>query len=412
MDAPAQAQESLAPRLEVSCSVCGTADYRLIASAHELEAQREYLIRFHRRRLRPPDRPDAAHGQRPAAADAVAPDAAHEQRPAAADGVAHDTGPKQRTARDGQSAPESTATAHDSVDDSALEERADFTQNYATNIVACTLCGLILRHPRPPADAIAAAYAADTYGEERLAALYQSQVELFRPKAQRLQRLLGSRRDPVVLEIGSFVGGFLAAARELGWSAFGIDPGQEVVEFCAKRGLSVLREEVESCEFPAAGADCIAIWNTFDQLPNPHPILRSVRHSLRPGGILAVRVPCGPCFEHAMRWLRRAPHALHAPVLAALAWNNLLSFPYLHGYSLATLDRLMGQYELERVGFTADVLTRLADDQTRPWAACEERVLKGAWRAAARAAAAIAPERAADRTPWFDAYYRMPARAS
>ncbi|HYC56016.1 MAG TPA: class I SAM-dependent methyltransferase [Candidatus Binatia bacterium] len=346
MEAPAAAQESLQPQVEVACTVCGSGGRRIIASSRDLEVQRRFLRMFHRRRLRAEASPDTA-----------------------------------------------------------LEERADFTQDYATNIVACTRCGLIFRDPRPEAGAIAAAYAQDTYGAERLDALFQSQVELFRPKAALLTRLLGSRKDPVVIEIGSFVGGFLVAAREHGWSAFGIDPGEEVADFCDARGLSVLREDVDACVFPTDAADCVAIWNTFDQLPDPHPTLRSVRKILRPGGILAVRVPSGPCFEHAMRALRRWPVSLHAPLLSALAWNNLLSFPYLHGYSPQTLDRLMSPYGLERVHFDPDVLTRLADETNRPWAVWEERVLKTAWLAAAKAA----PGRAEELAPWFDAYYRLAA---
>lgn len=44
---------------------------------------------------------------------------------------------------------------------------------------------------------------------------------------------------PVVVEVGSFVGGFLAAAQRRGWSIRGVDPGREVVNFCQGRGLSV-----------------------------------------------------------------------------------------------------------------------------------------------------------------------------
>lgn len=48
-----------------------------------------------------------------------------------------------------------------------------------------------------------------------------------------------SSSAPVVVEVGSFVGGFLAAAQRRGWSIRGVDPGREVVNFCQGRGLSV-----------------------------------------------------------------------------------------------------------------------------------------------------------------------------
>lgn len=335
----------LEPQVEVACVVCRSAEREVVASAAELEAQVRYLRRFHVRRMRA--------------------------------GVERD----------------------------GLEERAEFTQDYATNVVACTACGLVFRDPRPPAAAITEAYARDTYGPERLRALHASQLELFRPKARKLRRWLAARPDPVVIEIGSFVGGFLAAAREQGWQAFGIDPGEEVGAFCALLGLSVLRENVEACSFPANAADCVAIWSTFDQLPTPHPTLAAVQKLLRPGGLLALRFPNGACFRRAAGWLRGSPRPLGGLLRAGLAWNNLLGFPYLFGYSAPTLDRLLARYGFERVGFRADVLVRLADAQTKSWAKWEERSLKALWRAAS--AVDFAEPRGAALAPWCDAYYQL-----
>jgi len=334
-------ESKLEPLVETPCTVCGAGEHRTIAPAADLDAQRRYLVEFHRRRLR-------------------------------------------------------------TRSDQALEDRADFTQNYATDVVACRTCGLVFRDPRPPAEQIARAYASDTYGEERLRALFDSQLELFRPKARNLRRWL-SRPDPVLVEIGSFVGGFLAASRELGWDAHGIDPGSEVAAFCEARGLSVLRESVDDLSFPEAAADCVAIWNTFDQLVDPHPTLRSARRCLRAGGLLVVRVPNGRCFEGCMSLLGRLGAPLRGVLLAAMAWNNLVTFPYLHGYSVDTLDRLMAEYGFVRVQVEGDVLTRLADEQTKTWAAWEERILKALWALASRAD----PSSIAARAAWLDVYYRI-----
>jgi SAM-dependent methyltransferase len=329
----------LEPEVEAACVVCGGRERRVVTSTAELAAESRWLRRFHARRLR--DRPGRG----------------------------------------------------------ALEDRASFTQDYATNVVACAACGLVFRSPRPPAAAVTEAYAQDRYGAERLRALHAAQLELFRPKARTLARWLAGRPDPVVIEIGSFVGGFLAAANERGWRVLGIDPGEEVGVFCASLGLPVRREPVEACDFPPDAADCVAIWSTFDQLATPHPTLAAVRKLLRPGGLLALRIPNGACYARAAGWLRRAPPPLHGVLRAALAWNNLLGFPYLFGYAVPTLDRLLAPYGFARVGFRADVLVRLADGATKAWAHVEERALK----AACRAAGALDPRLA----PWYDAYYAL-----
>jgi SAM-dependent methyltransferase len=335
----AGAQPDLEPEVRAACVVCGGRARETITPAAVLEAQARWLRLFHGQRMR--------------------------------------AGPGR----------------------GALEDRAEFTQDYATNVVACAACGLVFRDPRPRAAAVAAAYAQDTYGPERLRALHASQLELFRPKARRLGRWLAGRPDPVVIEIGSFVGGFLAAAREQGWRVLGIDPGEEVGAFCASLGLPVRRESVEACDFPPDAADCVAIWSTFDQLPTPHPTLAAVRKLLRPAGLLALRFPNGACWSRASRWLQGAPRPLRGPLRASLAWNNLLAFPYLFGWAAPTLDRLLAGYGFERVELRPDVLVRLADETTKTWAHLEERVLKWAW----RAASAVDPSLA----PWCDAYYRL-----
>src|SRR5512138_1388844 len=98
--------------VSVRCAVCGGRERTMVCPARDVRAQMEYLRRFHRRRLAPG--PDGA------------------------------------------------------LSEAALADRADFTQDYATDIVACRGCGLVYRNPRPGEAAIARAYARDTYGSERL----------------------------------------------------------------------------------------------------------------------------------------------------------------------------------------------------------------------------------------------------
>jgi hypothetical protein len=194
------------------------------------------------------------------------------------------------------------------------------------------------------------------------------------------------------------VGGFLGAARERGWNAIGIDPGAEVGEFCRAKGFTVLQAIAPDAAIEEGSVDCVAIWNTFDQIPDPRPTLDAARRWLRVGGVLAVRVPDGEGFRAAIGAGRKTPLRLRRLLFAAMAWNNLLAFPYLHGHSIATLDRLLAPYELERIAVDPDMITRLADERTKWWAAWEERLLKGAWRGLVKLRVA--------RAPWLDAYYR------
>jgi SAM-dependent methyltransferase len=268
----------------------------------------------------------------------------------------------------------------------------------------------VLRNPRPRPDAITSAYAHDHYGEERMATLFEAHRALYRPRALRLDAWLapGVGRGGRVraLEVGSYVGGFLAPACALGWDVRGVDPGEEVDRFCRARGLPVERTTLDalaaSGAVPPASLDCVAIWNTFDQLPDPAPTLRTARRLLRDGGVLALRVPSGRCFRLLWALCRRAPAPLARLLHVALAWNNLLAFPYLHGHSPSTLDRLLARHGFARIAVVPDTLVPLADAKNARWARLEERAIKSAQRALAR----LFPGEELPLSPWFDAYYR------
>jgi SAM-dependent methyltransferase len=331
------------PLIEVACAVCGGEGHDILCASRELRAHREYLRRFHHRRLKP----DAPAG--------------------------------------------------------ALADRAAFTHTEDADLVVCQTCGLLYRNPRPTAAAITRAYAGDQYGRQRLESLFRAQLELYQPKARFLERWL--RPGARVVEVGSFVGGFLAAGQVHGWEVCGVDPGEEVGAFCSERGLPVVHGTLEDIRCEPGSVDAVAIWNTFDQLPDPQPTLEAVCRLLCPGGVLALRVPNGACFRWAVLGMRRLPLPLGGWLRAAMAWNNLLAFPYLHGYSVPTLDRLLIRHRFRRIAVHPDTLTRLSDEHTKRWAAWEERALKLLWRLVARVEALRGRCRLT-LAPWFDAYYR------
>jgi SAM-dependent methyltransferase len=336
----------------VRCVVCSDEGSALICGADEVRAHMEFLRQFHGRRLH------AGPGREPPP--------------------------------------------------SAFADRARFTQDYATDIVACRQCGSVFRSPRPPDGEILRAYIEDRYGHRRLAELFESQRALQRRKARYLRRWLPTGRRVRVVEVGSFVGGFLAASLEQGWETLGVDPGREVNQFCGERGLPVFPGTLPEACFPAGSVDCVAIWNTLDQIPDPGPTLAASRRLLRPGGLLAVRVPNGDCFRRLATGLRHLAGPWNRWLRTMMAWNNLLAFPYLHGYSVRALGRLLARHGFEQIAVCPDTLVRLSDGQTAAWAVWEERALKGLCRLAAGIEARL-PDSTLSTAPWFDAYYRVAA---
>jgi len=350
-DATKDAQEisELADPVEVCCVVCGSNEHVIVCSANEVEVHHRYLRLFHRRRL-------------------------HLDR-------------------------------MDQVTESALADRISFTQDYATDIVACTSCGLLFRNPRPPKASVTAMYAHDHYDENHLTTTFDTQLDLYRSKAKLLARWLPRRHPLRVVEVGSFVGSFLAAGKEMGWDMLGVDPGEQAVAFCKAKGLAVFRGTLPDLKVSTKSVDCVAIWNTFDKLPDPRPTLEAASRLLRPGGILTIRVPNGAYFVSALSASRRLPRWFARWLRAALAWNNFLMFPYLVGYSVSSADRMMARYYFRRLAGYTDTLVTLADPHVKWWAAQEERLIKLVCRGVA-SVESLRGSTAYGTAPWLDIYFR------
>lgn len=285
-------------------------------------------------------------------------------------------------------------------------DRLSFTHNYSTNIVACVDCGLLYRNPRPRSEAIVRAYRSDRYDDAYVRAEFDNQRAWARKKIPHLRQRFAGRPHhygvPRVLEVGSFVGGFLAEGQEAGWDVYGVDPGDEVTAFCRAQGLPVFHGTLEEAALTSASFDAVVIWNTFDQLPDPRPTLTQISRLLKNGGILVIRIPNGACFSSAMIMSSGLPLWLRRLLYVALAWNNLLTFPYLYGYSTGTLTALTGAYGFRRVACQPDTLLPAPNGQPKPWARLEERCYQWLCRASWQAAG---PSERFATAPWLDLYF-------
>jgi len=285
----------------------------------------------------------------------------------------------------------------------AMEDRAEFTQAEPAHVVRCLGCGTLLRDPRPTPETLRAKYAQDTYGEVALERLAEGQRDFFEGRMPWLRRVLPPPAD--ILEVGAFVGGFLAATGAAGYHAVGVDVGEETVAFMRARGLDARRGDVREMGLPRQAWDGVFIWNTFDQLEEPRAVLERVAALLRPDGILVLRVPNGEFETACLKRRARFRHARRAAsTRRAQAYNNFLTFPYLAGYTPGSLRRLLEESGFEVTETRGDTLLRLADEDTRPCAVAEEARVQRAVRRACRRV-----ERASGRMlwPWMDVVARL-----
>ena len=283
-----------------------------------------------------------------------------------------------------------------------LTDRIAFSQRPPLRVAQCDACGLVYRNPRERAFELHDIYTDDALEPAVYESLFENQRVSYRIQATRLTRALG--RPGRALEVGSYVGAFLAAAREQGWTCTGLDINENAARFARSRGLSVELGALDagsvSRAVPESGArvDAVAIWNCFDQLADPRAVAREARERLVDGGIFAVRVPNGETYAR----LARVRHGLSGRMARAfLAHNNLLGFPYRHGFTVGSLSLLLERTGFEVVRVYGDSLVPIADKWTRRWAAVEERIVKELTHVAASAS-----PRVSALAPWLEVYAR------
>ena len=229
------------------------------------------------------------------------------------------------------------------VDKSQQKDAADVARGEAAEILTCCDCDILVRHDeRPPR------FESDHYESFAMERMLRAHIRAYRRKAARYRRLL--RRGARVVEVGSYVGGFLHVAAEWGWNAAGVDVGRDTTHFARAHGYTTLDGPLEKCAFEASSFDGVFIWNTFEQIPDPKRLLAEVRRILKPNGVLVIRTPNA----HFYRTTTALP---------LLGHSNLLAFPHLFGFTPRSLSRFVSS-----CGFTAvsETTTGHIDPGIRP----------------------------------------------
>jgi SAM-dependent methyltransferase len=170
------------------------------------------------------------------------------------------------------------------VDPAAQKDTADVAHGFPAEIAICRDCGILVRRETEMPH-----FESEHYENFTMERLLRAHIRAYRHKARIYRPLLvaGSR----VLEVGSYVGGFLHVAAEWGWNAVGVDIGRDTTRFARTHGYAVREGPLEHCRFASHSFDGVFIWNTFEQIEDPKRLLAEVRRILRPGGVLFVRTP-------------------------------------------------------------------------------------------------------------------------
>jgi SAM-dependent methyltransferase len=206
--------------------------------------------------------------------------------------------------------------------------------------------------------------------------------------------------------VGSHYGAFLEVAAEWGWRAEGVDIGKDTSSFARSKGFVVHSLEVQNAGFPDGAFDGVFIWNCFEQIEQPQPVLQACARVLKSGGLFTVRTPNGLFYSICQRLLRDPnvkPETAQF-VVDAMGYNNLLGFPYLYGHNRDTLQRLIEPYGFRVEGFlNSELLTLPVPDKSRAVKE-EERAINTEVRMLANST--IADSAGALTGPWIEVWFR------
>jgi SAM-dependent methyltransferase len=254
-----------------------------------------------------------------------------------------------------------------------LKDLTEFFHQGKAEILACAGCQLLFRRElqSPPAEA----YSEEDYNPAAIEDVYPKYLRAFREKEKPYRALLPESAN--VLEIGSHYGAFLQTAQEWGWTISGVDVGEDTSRFARSKGFVVHNRELQDCRFPDRAFDAVFVWNCFEQIAHPKPLLCEAHRILKPGGLFVVRTPNGLFYELCRRLLasgglREDPAEF---LLEAMAYNNLLGFPYLYGHSRGTLERLIEPFRFRLQGMLNSELITLPLPANPGWVNQEERAI-------------------------------------
>ena len=95
-----------------------------------------------------------------------------------------------------------------------------------------------------------------------------------------------------VLDFGCGWGFFLAAAKERGWRAHGLEPlPGHAVYARGKFGLDVLTDTLREDSFAPDSFDAVTAFQVFEHIPDPVGDVQRLHRLLKPGGLILIEVP-------------------------------------------------------------------------------------------------------------------------
>jgi SAM-dependent methyltransferase len=203
-----------------------------------------------------------------------------------------------------------------------------------SDIVRCPSCGHMQLEVFPSDEELAAAYAdaeSDDYVEEA-----DGQRESARRMWVKVERHVKPGR---LLDLGPWVGFYMAEAKERGWEPVGIEPSTFASAYARDRlGLDVRTEDLFEAELPQGSFDAVLMGDVLEHLTRADEALERVKGWLAPGGALVLLLPDAG--------------SLVARLLGRRWWSVIPT--HVHYFTRRSVRRMLERHGLEVVDLKTD----------------------------------------------------------
>jgi SAM-dependent methyltransferase len=204
----------------------------------------------------------------------------------------------------------------------------------AFSFVACRRCGLLQQNPQSLPESVAARYdeaylryeEENQYAYRELELLALGDIGLAAASTPLFARARAEGRRPRALDVGCATGALLAALRDAGWEARGVEISEAQARYGEGRyGLPIFAGTLEAAAFPAASFDLVHASHLIEHLNSPASFLDEAARILAPGGLLALTTPNADGFQARLLGRR---------------WRSAI-YDHLYLFSLRTLRALL-----------------------------------------------------------------------
>ena len=164
-----------------------------------------------------------------------------------------------------------------------------YKTDHGAELVRCQACGFIYVNPQPTDSELERIYAGYYEADaEPLAHALGFRESVFAAGIDALRLVAKPGR---LLDGGCGTGGFIALAQRAGWQAVGVELSERAVLFARGQGLDVRQGTLADQRFPPGHFDVVTLWDVLEHVPHPQREIAEIHRILRPGGVLAIRVP-------------------------------------------------------------------------------------------------------------------------